>query len=181
MKVIPSAIPEVLVIEPAVAVDHRGFFLESFNRAEFDRATGLDLEFVQDNHSHSVRGVLRGLHYQLHQPQGKLVRVVRGSIFDVAVDLRKSSPWFGRWVGEELSEDNRRQKWIPPGFAHGFLVTSDSADVMYKTTAYYAPEFDRSVIWNDSTINIRWPLDGVPLLSLKDATAPTLDRSEPFA
>lgn len=181
MKVIPSAIPEVLVIEPAVAVDHRGFFLESFNRAAFDRATGLDLEFVQDNHSHSVRGVLRGLHYQLHQPQGKLVRVVRGSIFDVAVDLRKSSPWFGRWVGEELSENNRRQKWIPPGFAHGFLVTSDSADVIYKTTAYYAPEFDRSVIWNDSTINIRWPLHGGPLLSLKDATAPTLDRSEPFA
>lgn len=181
MKVIPSAIPGVLVIEPAVVVDHRGFFLESFNRAVFDRVAGLDLEFVQDNHSHSIKGVLRGLHYQLHRPQGKLVRVVSGSIFDVAVDLRKSSPSFGRWVGEELSEGNHRQKWVPPGFAHGFLVTSDSADVMYKTTAYYMPEFERSIAWNDPVINIRWPLDGVPLLSLKDAIAPPLDRAETFA
>ena len=169
------------MIEPVVAVDRRGFFLESFNRTAFDRATGLNLEFVQDNHSHSVKGVLRGLHYQLHQPQGKLVRVVRGSIFDVAVDLRKSSPLFGRWVGDELSENNRRQKWIPPGFAHGFLVTSDSADVIYKTTACYAPEFERSVIWNDPAIGIQWPLDCAPLLSPKDAAAPTLDRTETFA
>ena len=149
MKVTPTSIPSVLLIEPRVFGDTRGFFFESFNQRAFNQATGLDVNFVQDNHSRSSKGVLRGLHYQIQQPQGKLVRVVHGSVFDVTVDLRKSSPTFGQWVGVELTEDNHRQLWIPPGFAHGFYVLSDGADFLYKTTDYYAPEFECSLIWND--------------------------------
>lgn len=169
MKVHSTALPEVLIIEPQVFGDSRGFFFESFNRRAFHAVTGTDVEFVQDNHSRSSKGVLRGLHYQIQQPQGKLTRVVYGAVFDVAVDIRKSSPNFGRWVGVELSEDNRRHMWIPPGFAHGFLVTSDSADLQYKTTDYYAPEFERCIAWNDSTIAIEWPGAVKPKLSLKDS------------
>ena len=169
MKVTPTAIPEVLEIEPKVFGDARGFFFESFNQKAFAAATGMDLPFVQDNHSRSARGVLRGLHYQVKQPQGKLVRVVRGSVFDVAVDIRKSSPTFGRWVGAELSEENQRQLWVPPGFAHGFLVLSDSADFLYKTTDYYAPEHERCVAWDDPTLAIQWPQGPAPAVSAKDA------------
>lgn len=181
MQVIPTAIPDVLIIEPKVFGDARGFFFESFNQRAFNQATGLDLHFVQDNHSRSARGVLRGLHYQLRQAQGKLVRVVRGSVFDVAVDVRKSSPTFGRWVGAELSEDNHRQLWVPPGFAHGFLVTSESADFLYKTTDYYAPEHERCIAWNDPAIGIDWPLDAPPQLSAKDQTGLLLAVAEAFA
>lgn len=169
MKVTPTALPEVLLIEPRVFGDARGFFYESFNQRAFLDATGLDLKFVQDNHSRSARGVLRGLHYQIVQPQGKLVRVARGRVFDVAVDLRRSSPNFGKWVGLELSEDTHRQLWIPPGFAHGFMVLSDSADFLYKTTDYYAPEHERCVAWNDRDLGIAWPADIPPQLSAKDA------------
>ena len=169
MKVTPTAIPEVLEIEPKVFGDARGFFFESFNQKAFAAATGMDLPFVQDNHSRSARGVLRGLHYQVKQPQGKLVRVVRGSVFDVAVDIRKSSPTFGKWVGCELSEENQRQLWVPPGFAHGFLVLSDSADFLYKTTDYYAPEHERCVAWDDPTLAIQWPQGPAPAVSAKDA------------
>lgn len=154
MQVIPTLLPEVLIIEPKVFGDARGFFFESFNERAFHQATGLAVNFVQDNHSRSAQWVLRGLHFQLKQPQGKLVRVVRGSVFDVAVDLRRSSPTFGRWVGVELSESNHRQLWVPPGFGHGFLVTSESADFLYKTTDYYAPEHERCVAWNDPAIII---------------------------
>lgn len=168
MKVTPTAIPDVLVIEPKVFGDTRGFFLESFNQRAFNEATGLNLNFVQDNHSRSAKGVLRGLHYQVQQPQGKLVRVVRGAVFDVAVDIRKGSPTFGKWEGTVLSEENHKQLWVPPGFAHGFLVTSDSADFLYKTTDYYAPEHERCLAWNDPTIGIQWPLDAAPQLSAKD-------------
>jgi dTDP-4-dehydrorhamnose 3,5-epimerase len=154
MKVTPTAIPDVLVIEPKVFGDDRGFFYESFNQKAFNQATGLDLNLVQDNHSRSARGVLRGLHYQIQQPQGKLVRVVRGAVFDVAVDIRKSSPTFGQWVGTELSEENHKQLWIPAGFAHGFVVTSDSAEFLYKTTDYYAPQHERCIAWNDPAIGI---------------------------
>ena len=169
MKVTATAIPEVLIIEPKVFGDERGFFYESFNQRAFNDATGLTQNFVQDNHSRSSKGVLRGLHYQVQKPQGKLVRVVRGSVFDVAVDIRKSSPSFGKWVGVELTAENHRQLWVPPGFAHGFLVTSDSADFLYKTTDYYAPEFERCVMWNDPGIAIDWPLLGsAPQLSAKD-------------
>ena len=169
MKVTPTALPEVLIIEPKVFGDQRGFFFESFNQKAFNDATGLDAKFVQDNHSRSTKGVLRGLHYQIQQPQGKLVRVVRGSVFDVAVDIRKSSAHFGRWVGVELSEENHRQLWVPPGFAHGFLVTSDTADFLYKTTDYYAPEFERCLAWNDPGVGVEWPLAGnAPQLSGKD-------------
>ena len=169
MKVTPTDLPEVLIIEPKVFGDQRGFFLESFNQKAFNDATGLDAKFVQDNHSRSTKGVLRGLHYQIRQPQGKLVRVVRGSVFDVAVDLRKSSAHFGRWVGVELSEANHRQLWVPPGFAHGFLVTSDTADFLYKTTDYYAPEFERCLAWDDPDVGVAWPLAGhAPQLSPKD-------------
>ncbi|MDR0274989.1 MAG: dTDP-4-dehydrorhamnose 3,5-epimerase [Burkholderiaceae bacterium] len=182
MQIIPTALPQVLLIEPKVHGDARGFFMESFNARDFARATGLDVDFVQDNHSRSARGVLRGLHYQIEQPQGKLVRVVRGAVFDVAVDLRRSSPHFGCWAGAELSEDNRRQLWVPPGFAHGFLVLSESADFLYKTTDYYAPQFERGVAWNDPAIGIAWPLaaDGIaaPQLSAKDAAAPLLAEAE---
>ena len=181
MKVTPTSIPSVLLIEPRVFGDTRGFFFESFNQRAFNQATGLDVNFVQDNHSRSSKGVLRGLHYQIQQPQGKLIRVVRGSVFDVTVDLRKSSPTFGQWVGVELAEDNHRQLWIPPGFAHGFYVLSDSADFLYKTTDYYAPEFECSLIWNDPTIGIEWPLNTQPIISAKDAQGKKLDDAEVFS
>lgn len=168
MKVTPTTIPDVLLIEPRVFGDARGFFFESFNRQGFRDATGLDLDFVQDNHSRSGKGVLRGLHYQIEQPQGKLVRVVRGAVFDVAVDIRQGSATFGQWVGTELSEDNHRQLWIPPGFAHGFMVLSDSADFLYKTTDYYAPAHERCIAWNDPDIGIDWPAGVTPQLSAKD-------------
>ena len=184
MKVIETVIPGLLVLEPKVFGDARGFFMESFNAKAFREATGLDVDFVQDNHSRSARGVLRGPHYQIEQAQGKLVRVTRGSVFDVAVDLRKSSPTFGKWVGIELSEENNRQFWVPPGFAHGFLVTSDSADFLYKTTDYYAPQHERSLLWNDPTVAVDWPLhllDGAPLLSAKDVAGKPLAACETFA
>ena len=181
MKVTPTSIPSVLIIEPRVFGDTRGFFFESFNQRAFNQATGLDVNFVQDNHSRSSKGVLRGLHYQIQQPQGKLVRVVHGSVFDVTVDLRKSSPTFGQWVGVELTEDNNRQLWIPPGFAHGFYVLSDSADFLYKTTDYYAPEFECSLIWNDPTIGIEWPLNTQPIISAKDVQGKKLADAEVFA
>ena len=168
MKVTRTSIPEVLIFEPQVFGDARGFLLESWNARRFCDAVGFDISFVQDNHSRSRRGVLRGLHYQITQPQGKLVRVATGRVFDAAVDLRKSSPTFGRWAGAELSGDNHRQLWIPAGFAHGFLVLSDSADFLYKTTDYYAPQHERSVLWNDPAIGIDWPTDGEPTLSAKD-------------
>jgi dTDP-4-dehydrorhamnose 3,5-epimerase len=168
MKVRPAAIPDVLILEPKVFGDPRGWFYESFNQREFERLTGLKRTFVQDNHSLSQRGVLRGLHYQIRQPQGKLVRVIRGEVFDVAVDLRRGSPTFGRWVSEMLSADNRRQIWIPEGFAHGFLVLSESAEFLYKTTDYYAPQHERTLLWNDPDLAIRWPLQGEPLLAEKD-------------
>jgi dTDP-4-dehydrorhamnose 3,5-epimerase len=181
MKVTRTEIPEVLILEPKVFGDARGFFLESYNEKVFREATGLELEFVQDNHSRSGRGVLRGLHYQLKQPQGKLVRVVRGAVFDVAVDVRRSSPTFGKWVGTELTEDNHRQFWVPPGFAHGFVVLSDTADFLYKTTEYYAPEHERCVAWNDPEIGIAWP-DGIaPKLSEKDQRGVRLAQAEVFA
>ncbi|MBL4567406.1 MAG: dTDP-4-dehydrorhamnose 3,5-epimerase [Porticoccus sp.] len=169
MKVTPTNIPDVLIIEPKVFGDNRGFFFESFNQQAFNIATGQEILFVQDNHSHSAKGVLRGLHYQIQQPQGKLVRVTQGTIYDVAVDLRKSSTTFGQWVGTELSDDNHRQVWIPAGFAHGFIVLSDKADVLYKSTGYYEPQFERCIAWNDSVLSIDWPVEGAPLLSEKDA------------
>ena len=169
MKVTPCAIADVLLLEPRVFGDDRGFFFESFNQRAFGEATGLDLQFVQDNHSRSARHVLRGLHYQVVQPQGKLVRVVAGEVFDVAVDIRPGSPTYGRWVGEILSAGNKRQLWVPPGLAHGFLVLSDTADFLYKTTDYYAPAHERCIAWNDPTLAIDWPLSGqTPVLSAKD-------------
>lgn len=180
MNVIHTDIPDLLILEPKVFGDARGFFMESFNQKSFQIATGLDVDFVQDNHSRSARGVLRGLHYQIQQPQGKLVRVVRGSVFDVAVDLRKSSSTFGQWAGVELSEENKRQLWIPPGFAHGFVVTSESADFLYKTTDYYAPEFERCLAWNDSSVGVVWPLFGTPQLSAKDLAGQALADCETF-
>ncbi len=175
MNVIQTALPGVLVLEPKVFGDARGFFMESWNAHAFRKATGVDATFVQDNHSRSARHVLRGLHYQVVRPQGKLVRVVAGEVFDVAVDLRRSSPTFGRWTGTALSAANHRQMWIPPGFAHGFLVLSDSADFLYKTTEYWFPEHDRALAWNDPAVAIEWPLDGAsPLLAAKDAVAPRL-------
>ena len=167
MKVIPTAIPEVLVFEPKVFGDDRGFFMESFNQRVFDEAVGRHVEFVQDNHSRSTKGVLRGLHYQIQQAQGKLVRVTTGAVFDVAVDLRKSSSNFGRWVGVELTEANRRQLWIPAGFAHGFMVLSEEADFLYKATDFYAPNFEQTLLWNDEQIAIKWP-QLEPILSQKD-------------
>jgi dTDP-4-dehydrorhamnose 3,5-epimerase len=181
MKVSPTAIPDVLILEPKVFGDVRGFFYESFNQNAFAQTTGLDVKFVQDNHSRSGRGVLRGLHYQIQQPQGKLVRVVRGAVFDVAVDIRRSSPTFGLAVGLELSEENHRQLWIPAGFAHGFLVLSDSADFLYKTTDYYSPEFERCIAWNDTTIGIEWPLHNEPQLSTKDQAGLPLSQAELFS
>lgn len=180
MNVIETSLPGVLILEPKIFGDARGFFLESYNRRVFAEL-GLPTEFVQDNHSRSARGVLRGLHYQIQQPQGKLVRVVRGAVYDVAVDLRRSSPTFGRWVGVELSEANQRMLWIPPGFAHGFLVLSDCADFLYKTTDFYAPEHERCLAWNDPAIGIAWPLDGEPVLSAKDRAGKLLAEAEVYA
>ena len=182
MKVTPTAIDGLLILEPKVFGDERGFFLESYNQKAFDDALGRELRFVQDNHSRSAKGVLRGLHYQLPpHAQGKLVRVTQGSVFDVAVDMRRGSPTFGRWVGVELSGQNHRQLWLPPGMAHGFLVTSDSADFLYKTTAYYAPQAECSVRWDDPAIGIDWPLPGgAPTLSAKDAAAPFLAEAPTF-
>jgi dTDP-4-dehydrorhamnose 3,5-epimerase len=180
MKATPLAIPDVVLFEPRVFGDDRGFFYESFNQRQFDEAIGRPAKFVQDNHSRSVKNVLRGLHYQIKQPQGKLVRVAAGEVFDVAVDLRTSSPTFGKWVGEILSAENKRQLWVPEGFAHGFVVLSESAEFLYKTTDYYAPEFERSILWNDPAIGIRWPIDGEPQLSAKDTQGLTLDRAETF-
>jgi len=180
MKVIPTSIPDVLIIEPRVFGDARGFFFESFNQQAFKAATGLEVNFVQDNHSRSTQGVLRGLHYQIEQPQGKLVRVVRGAVFDVAVDLRRASATFGQWVGVELAEENKRQRWVPPGFAHGFLTLSESADFLYKTTDYYAPQFERCVAWNDPAIGIKWPAGVQPKLSNKDQAGVQLGAAETF-
>lgn len=180
MQVIATDIAEVLILEPKVFGDSRGFFMESFNARGFAELSGADVAFVQDNHSRSARGVLRGLHYQIRQPQGKLVRVVRGRVFDVAVDIRRSSPTFGRWVGAELSEENNRQMWVPAGFAHGFVVLSESADFLYKTTDYYAPEHERAIAWDDPQIGIRWPFEGEPLLSAKDRQASSLAAAELF-
>ena len=179
MKATRLAIPEVVLIEPKVFGDARGFFFESYNQRAFNEATGTDFQFVQDNHSRSAKGVLRGLHYQLRQPQGKLVRVVQGAVFDVAVDIRKSSATFGQWVGVELSADNHRQLWVPPGFAHGFLVLSESAEFLYKTTDYYAPQHERCIAWNDPQLAIAWPDIGMaPLLSAKDAKGMALSEAE---
>jgi dTDP-4-dehydrorhamnose 3,5-epimerase len=180
MKVVQTAIPDVLIFEPRVFGDERGFFLESWNAREFDNAVGAKVQFVQDNHSRSRRSVLRGMHYQIKQPQGKLVRVARGRAFDAAVDLRKSSATFGQWTGTELSEDNHRQFWIPPGFAHGFLVLSESADFLYKATDYYAPEHERCLIWNDPTVGINWPANEEPILSAKDRAGLPLHDAEVF-
>jgi len=184
MKVTPTAVPDVLLLEPKVFGDARGFFLESFNRKVFREATGVDADFVQDNHSRSAKGVLRGLHYQVKQPQGKLVRVVRGAVFDVAVDVRRSSPTFGQWVGEVLSEENQRQLWIPAGFAHGFVVLTDVADFLYKATDYYAPEHERCIAWDDPEIGVKWGLAAAgitqPQLSSKDLQGTPLARAELF-
>jgi dTDP-4-dehydrorhamnose 3,5-epimerase len=176
MKIIPTTISDLLLIEPKIFGDGRGFFFESFNENIFSQKTGVSLSFVQDNHSHSQQGVLRGLHYQIEQPQGKLVRVVHGKIFDVSVDLRSKSPTFGKWEGFELSEENHRQLWIPPGFAHGFLVLSESADVLYKTTDYYAPQYERSILWNDPTLRIEWPQGYAIQLSEKDNKGMTFEE-----
>jgi len=180
MKITRTAIPDILLLEPPVFEDARGFFLESWNARDFGKAVGRDVPFVQDNHSRSLGGVLRGLHYQIKQPQGKLIRVIKGRVFDVAVDVRKSSPTFGRWVGTDLSEDNHRQVWIPPGFAHGFLTMSESADIAYKMTDYYAPEHERCLIWNDSKVGIAWPLNGEPMLAVKDKAGLPLSKIEAF-
>jgi len=181
MNIVTTRLPDVLILEPKVFGDQRGFFLESFNQQAFDEASGSSFQFVQDNHSRSARNVLRGLHYQIRQPQGKLVRVVRGAVFDVAVDIRRSSPTFGQWVGAELSEENQRQMWVPSGFAHGFLVLSESADFLYKTTDYYAPQHERCIAWNDPELGIDWPAtDGVPVLSAKDQQGVSLRLAEVF-
>ncbi|MFI8582255.1 dTDP-4-dehydrorhamnose 3,5-epimerase [Ectopseudomonas khazarica] len=182
MKVIETALPEVLILEPQVFGDERGFFFESFNAKRFAEATGLQRDFVQDNHSRSARGVLRGLHYQLQQTQGKLVRVSAGEVYDVAVDVRRSSANFGKWVGVHLSAENKRQLWVPEGFAHGFLVLSDYAEFLYKTTDYYAPAHERCIYWDDAQLAIDWPLDGLtPQLSLKDQQGVSLSEAETFA
>ncbi len=181
MKATPTAIPEVIVIEPKVFGDARGFFFESFNGKAFDEAVGRHVEFVQDNHSRSAKGVLRGLHYQLEQTQGKLVRVTRGAVFDVAVDIRRASSTFGKWVGVELSEGNHKQLWVPEGFAHGFLVLSESADFLYKTTDYYAPAHERAIRWDDERLGIQWPdVGGAPTLSAKDLAGLPMDLAELF-
>lgn len=181
MKATPTAIPDVLVIEPKVFGDARGFFFESFNQKAFDEAVGHHVDFVQDNHSRSVKGVLRGLHYQIQQPQGKLVRVVRGAVLDVAVDIRRKSPTFGKWVSQELSEENHKQLWVPAGFAHGFLVLSDTADFLYKTTDYYSPANERCIAWNDPEIVIAWPdLQADFVLSAKDQAGKRLADAEVF-
>jgi len=179
MKVQPTQIAEVMIVEPDVFGDDRGFFLESFNEREMHKI-GIDSHFVQDNHSRSQRYVLRGLHYQVNQPQGKLVRVVHGTVFDVAVDIRRNSPTFGKWVGAELSAENKRLFWLPPGMAHGFVVLSDFADFLYKATDYYAPEFERTILWNDPNLGIAWPLAGEPVLSAKDAAGLPFRDAEVF-
>jgi len=181
VNVVETALPGVILIEPRVFGDDRGFFLESWNAQAF-AAAGIDAPFVQDNHSRSAKGVLRGLHYQIEAPQGKLVRVTAGAVFDVVVDMRRSSPQFGRWVGFELSAANKRTLWVPPGFAHGFLTLSDSVDFLYKCTTFYAPEHERAVIWNDAQLAIEWPIEiALPLLSAKDTTAPRFADAESFA
>ena len=180
MKTTRLAIPDVILIEPKVFSDARGFFFESFNQRAFNAATGTDYQFVQDNHSRSSQGVLRGLHYQIQQPQGKLVRVVQGAVFDVAVDIRKSSPTFGQWVGAELSADNHHQLWVPPGFAHGFVVLSETAEFLYKTTDYYAPEYERCIAWDDPALAIDWRYQGAPNLSAKDAQGLSLAQADVF-
>jgi dTDP-4-dehydrorhamnose 3,5-epimerase len=180
VKVVPTEIPEVLILEPKVFTDERGFFLESYNRRTLRDATGLDVEFVQDNLAFSVRNVLRGLHYQIRQPQGKLVWVVAGEIFDVAVDLRRSSPTFGKWVGATITGGGHRMLWIPPGFAHGYLVLSEHAIVSYKATDHYAPQHERFMLWSDAALGIRWPIEEQPIVSAKDAGAPPLARAELF-
>ncbi len=180
MNVKPTKIPDVIIIEPKVFGDERGFFFESFNKKAFQQATGVEADFVQDNHSKSSQGVLRGLHYQVKQPQGKLVRVSRGEVFDVAVDLRQSSPSFGRWVGATLSADNKRQLWIPPGFAHGFVVLSETAEFLYKTTDYYAPQYERCIRWNDNELAIDWQYNKEPQVSEKDAKGASFKDADIF-
>lgn len=180
MKVIQTSIPDVLVIEPKVFGDERGFFYESFNAQTFEDMTGVKTQFVQDNHSKSVKHVLRGLHYQTKQVQGKLVRAIQGEVFDVAVDIRKASPTFGQWVGQLLSEDNKRMMWVPPGFAHGFLVLSDTAEFLYKTTDYYAPQYEQAILWNDTRIDIRWPIEEQPIVSHKDAAGKMFEEAIVF-
>jgi dTDP-4-dehydrorhamnose 3,5-epimerase len=180
MRAVPTAIPDVLVLEPKVFGDDRGFFFESYNRRVFRDATGLDVDFVQDNHSKSTKHVLRGLHYQIEHSQGKLVRVTQGAVFDVAVDIRQSSPTFGRYVGVELSAENKKQVWIPPGFAHGFLVLSDTAEFLYKTTDFYSSEHERCIAWDDPEIGIEWPIDGHPVLSDKDRQGVRLGEAAVF-
>ena len=180
MNVIQTEIPDVLIIEPNVFGDDRGFFYESYNKKTFTDATGIDCEFVQDNHSQSAQNVLRGLHYQISKPQGKLVRVVSGIVCDVAVDIRRSSETFGQWVGVELSAENKRELWIPEGFAHGFLVLSESAEFLYKTTDYYAPEYERCIQWNDRKLSIDWPIVGEPVVSEKDANGATFEQADVF-
>jgi dTDP-4-dehydrorhamnose 3,5-epimerase len=180
VKVVRTEIPDVLILEPKVFGDERGFFFEPYNRRVFREATGLDVEFVQDNHSRSKAGVLRGLHYQIRQPQGKLVRVTAGEVYDVAVDLRRSSATFGKWVGFSLDATSKRMAWIPPGFAHGFLVVSEYAEFLYKTTGYYAPEHERTLRWDDPQLGIAWPLQGAPIVSARDADAPRLTEAELF-
>jgi dTDP-4-dehydrorhamnose 3,5-epimerase len=180
MKVIPTDIPDVLILEPKVFSDERGLFLETYNKRSFRDATGVDVEFVQDNHSSSRRGVLRGLHYQVRRPQGKLLRVIAGEVYDVAVDLRRTSPWFGKSVAFHLDADSKRMAWIPPGFAHGFLVLSEYADFLYKTTEFYAPEYERTILWNDPALAIRWPVAEEPIMSEKDRRASRLQSAEVF-
>ena len=180
MKVINSAIPDVKIIEPKVFGDERGFFYESYNARDFEKAAGFKCGFVQDNHSLSSKGVLRGLHYQIKQPQGKLVRVISGEVFDVAVDIRRSSSTFGQWVGDIISAENKKQMWVPQGFAHGFLVLSDRAEFLYKTTDYYAPEHERCIRWDDETIGIKWPLTGSPTVSGKDSKGLSISAAEKF-
>jgi dTDP-4-dehydrorhamnose 3,5-epimerase len=181
MKATPLAIPDVFLLEPRVFGDDRGFFFESFNQAQFEAVIGRKANFVQDNHSHSAKNVLRGLHYQIKQPQGKLVRVIAGEVFDVAVDVRKSSPTFGQWVGEILSAENKKQMWVPEGFAHGFVVLSDAAEFLYKTTGYYAPQHERCIAWNDASLAINWPSQGEPVLSGQDAQGAAFKTAEVFA
>jgi dTDP-4-dehydrorhamnose 3,5-epimerase len=181
MQVLPTELPGVLLLEPRVFGDARGFFFEAYNRRAFHKATGVDAEFVQDNHSRSSKNVLRGLHYQVRQPQGKLIRVTAGEVWDVAVDLRKGSPTFGKWAGFTLSAETKRMAWIPPGFAHGFLVVSDSAEVLYKTTDYYAPEHERTLLWSDPALGIKWPLVGAPVLAEKDRHGTPLAAAEVLA
>jgi dTDP-4-dehydrorhamnose 3,5-epimerase len=181
MKISPTQIPDVLLIQPQVFGDARGFFFESYNEKRFRELTGLSVDFVQDNHSRSGKGVLRGLHYQIRRPQGKLVRVVAGEVFDVAVDLRRASATFGRWVGERLSADNKLQLWVPPGFGHAFYVLSEAAEFLYKTTDYYAPEHERCIRWDDPDLGIRWPLDEAPLVSAKDRQGVFFREAEVFA